>query len=388
MPVFLVVLAVLLALNVRTTRLVLAAPEEWFLPKRMLIMGIWLLPFIGVLLAESQLPSRATAPGPPTGQTDRPEAPILLSAAGAAGFDVQDHLTFANGFPVLEWRAVSEWAQRCATPEAAALATDQGRQAWLLHLRDALGPEVYLQVTDDAYVLSTLELKVAQAMASYVSTARQRISQVLGDLARFPSGQRSILVVLDSEEDYYHYVSIYYPSEGEFAFSGGMYIDAGCPHFVVVRGDLSSVEPVIAHELTHSALAHLRLPKWLDEGLAVNTERKVAGEKPRLHTPHELHRLHRGFWNAERIQQFWSGASFDRTDHGNLLSYELARIIVEQMAKQWDGFARFVASALPEDAGAEAARASLSIALGSYAATLLEAQDSEAWEPDPTTWSA
>jgi hypothetical protein len=41
--------------------------------------------------------------------------------------------------------------------------------------------------------------------------------------------------VLDSEEDYYRYVSIYYPSEGEFALSGGMFIHAGCPHFVVVR---------------------------------------------------------------------------------------------------------------------------------------------------------
>jgi hypothetical protein len=204
---------------------------------------------------------------------------------------------------------------------------------------------------------------------------------VLGDLAQLPLNERSILIVLDSEEDYYHYVSIYYPAEGEFAFSGGMYINAGCPHFVVVRTDLSSVEPVIAHELTHSALAHLRLPKWLDEGLAVNTEYRVAGSRRLLHTPHELHRMHLKFWNAERIQEFWSGASFDRTDDGNLLSYELARIIVEQMAKQWDSFAGFVATASREDSGASSAEKSMSIRLGSYATALLEIDPTESWEP-------
>jgi len=147
------------------------------------------------------------------------------------------------------------------------------------------------------------------------------------------------------------------------------------------------IEPVIAHELTHSALAHLSLPKWLDEGLAVNTEHKVAGARRLDHTPQELHRMHIEFWNAERIQQFWSGASFDRTDDGNLLSYELARIVVEQMARQWDEFARFVACAKREDAGAASAHAHLSISLGSCAATLLELDSAPSCEPDPTAWA-
>jgi hypothetical protein len=295
-------------------------------------------------------------------------------------------MALANKVPILDWRALDDWAGTHETAEAVSRAVDQGRHAWLLHMRDALGPYAHLHVTDESYILSTLEPNIVKAMAKYIATARRRISRVLGDLACFPQSERSILMVFDSQEDYYHYVSIYYPAEGEFAFSGGMYINAGCPHFVVVRSDLSSVEPVIAHELTHSALAHLRLPKWLDEGLAVNTERKVAGARPFLYTPHELHQMHLRFWNAQRVQEFWSGASFDRSDHGNLLSYELARIIVEQLATQWDDFARFVAIAKQEDAGAAAAQDVLSVNLGAFVAALFERESSEAWAPDPKAW--
>lgn len=383
MEIFIVILAALIAANVWATRRVLATPDEWGVPKRMLLAGIWIIPFMGAVIAKSHTQNpvddaNATKPGP---VGERPDAPSRLSITGSAEFNVSDHLGVFNGVPILDWGALAEWAQACTAPNMTSIAVDQGRRAWLLHLRDALGPEAHLYSTDDAHILSTLEPRIVKAAAQYISTARRRISQVLGKLAHFPVDERSILVVFDSAEDYYQYVSIYYPSEGEFAFSGGMYINAGCPHFVVVRTDLSNVEPVIAHELTHSAVAHLRLPKWLDEGLAVNTEYRVAGPKTREYTPQELHRMHLNFWNAERIQEFWSGASFDRTDDGNLLSYELARIIVGQLATQWDQFADFVAAASAEDAGASSAQTHLDIRLGAFTAALLEVAPTGSWEP-------
>jgi hypothetical protein len=383
MVIFLIILVALVAVNVWATRRVIATPDEWGVPKRMLLAGIWIIPFIGALIAKSHAPAPIAYANVARTRSviEQPEAPVRLTISSSAEFNVGDHLAVFNGVPVLDWRALAKWAQACDTPKATNAAMEHGRRAWLLHLRDALGPEAHLYSTDESHILSTLEPNEANAIAQYISTARHRISQVLGGLAHFPLNERSILVVFDSEEDYYQYISIYYPSQGEFAFSGGMYINAGCPHFVVVRTDLSSVEPVIAHELTHSAVAHLHLPKWLDEGLAVNTEYRVASPRKFLYTPQELHRMHLKFWTAERIQEFWSGASFDRTDDGNLLSYELARIIVEQMAKQWDKFAAFVAAANREDSGASSAQTNMSIRLGTFAAALLEVVPTESWEP-------
>jgi hypothetical protein len=249
-----------------------------------------------------------------------------------------------------------------------------------------VGEYAHLYESDDAFILSTLESRVVKSMADYITITRRRICSVLQDMASFPANEKCIVVIFDSEEDYYRYISIYYPELGEFATSGGMFIDNGCAHFVAVYADLSIIEPVIAHEMTHLALSHHKLPKWLDEGIAVNTEQRLTGAKSFIYTPKELHQKHLRFWNAEIIQEFWSGKSFDRTDDGNLLSYELARIIVEQLAKQWGSFSHFVKSARRQDAGAEAARAELAIDIGAFAAALLEVPPTNNWAPKPEAW--
>lgn len=152
------------------------------------------------------------------------------------------------------------------------------------------------------------------------------------------------------------------------------------------RPTLAAIEPVIAHEMTHSALAHLHLPTWLDEGLAVNTERRLKGAPPAQHTPAQLHHLHQRFWTPERMQEFWAGTSFQRTDDGNLLSYELARILVDHMARDWAAFTAFVTTAQRRDAGAQAAVEVLSVDLGSSVGALLDIVDNEGWAPDPARW--
>jgi hypothetical protein len=192
-------------------------------------------------------------------------------------------------------------------------------------------------------------------------------------------------LVLDDEESYYDYLSCYYPEQGEFAFSGGIFIKSGCMHFVTKANRLSAMEPVIAHELTHSALAHLDLPTWLDEGLAVNTERLVVGGTQYMsHTAQELRNMHLAFWRDAEIAEFWSGLSFHRPDNGNLLSYELARIMVEQMNRDWASFVQFVLNAQRKDAGAAAAQEFMGIELGAYVSALLEREPRPEWSPIPS----
>jgi hypothetical protein len=57
-----------------------------------------------------------------------------------------------------------------------------------------------------------------------------------------------------------------------------------------------------------------------------------------------------------RIQQFWSGRSFGIGGESNSLSYDLARIVVEQLARNWAAFLQFVLHAERDDAGLSAAR--------------------------------
>ena len=383
----LILLVALLVINVQTTRRIVRSGEQGF-RKVMLMSGVWVVPFLGAWLVKTNL-SAAAVPSDRQPESGEPEpAPTHLEAPGVAGFNVLAHLQNPQDLPQLDWPALDAWSRGAGgrAPEAVAEALNQGRRAWLLHLRDALGIHMHLHEGADCFILSPLPLSVARATERYVTTTRQRIDRLLKGMAHFPVAEKCILLVLDDEDTYYHYVAQFYGEDGEFARSGGMFIHFGCPHFVVVAADLAAIEPVIAHEMTHNALAHLQLPTWLDEGLAVNTERRLKGAPPAQHTAAQLHHLHQRFWTPERMQEFWAGTSFQRTDDGNLLSYELARILVDHMARDWSAFTGFVNAAQRSDAGAQAAADMLAVDLGRSVGALLGMDSDAGLAPNPKRW--
>ena len=275
-----------------------------------------------------------------------------------------------------------------AIPGLTGCGVGSSRKSLAASFREALGPLFRLREAKSAALLSSLDDGVATATLSYMERTLKRVAATLDGLAQIPPWGKDILVVFDDVESYYKYVSYYYPDAGEFAFSSGMYIDTGCAHFVTVKADLRAIEPVIAHEMTHGCLTHLPLPLWLNEGLAVNTEQQIAGVSQSLLTAHELHRKHLNFWGPQEIQEFWSGESFKKTDDGNMLSYDLARLIVAQWAMDWETFKRFVLEAHAADAGATSAQEHLNIDLGALACALLEKDSPSQWRPDPRTWPA
>jgi hypothetical protein len=318
------------------------------------------------------------APAPP---------PLTIAVEGSVAFNVTDNLLDANGLPVLDWGAVQKWIDRISAEPAQARAWSDCERAWLEHLRAALGHEYRLREHGSTLLLSTLDKNVADATLAFVSKTLQRVVRILDGVAHVPEWGHDILVVFDEDDTYYKYVAYYYPEAGEYAASGGMYINAGCGHFATVKADLRTIEPVIAHELTHACLAHLPIPAWLNEGIAVSTEQRLCPPVAGISTPQQMHARHRKFWGPVEIQQFWSGKSFVRADEANELSYDLARIIVSQFAADWDRFRPFVLSANCDDGGAAAAAEHLGVQLGDAVCALLELTPSARWAPNPAAWT-
>jgi hypothetical protein len=322
---------------------------------------------------------------PPTAPANRDAAPERVTLDGADEFPLAGHLKLEHGFPIVDWAKVQTWVE--TMPEARrAQAWAACERAWLLHFRDALGADFHLEESDNAAVLSSLAPHLAKSTLDFMDRSARRIGAVLDGIAQFAPWGKDILIAFDDDESYYRYVAYYYPERGEFAFSGGMCINTGCTHYVTVKNELRQVEATVVHEMTHGSVAHLPLPLWLNEGLAVNTERRLAGVGPARHTPEQMHEKHRRFWSVVSIQEFWSGQSFQEAGDANLLSYDLARIIVEQFARDWPSFTQFVLNAKHDDAGATAARAHLGLDLGELVTTLLERDTPKSWEPDPEKW--
>lgn len=311
--------------------------------------------------------------------------PDKIVIAGGPALPFSRHITLSNGKPIVDWTAVRDWIN--ALPESVqSNAWTACERAWLVHFRAALGPQYRLAESDTALLVSSLDPSLAAATLDFMNRTPREIVAILRGLAEVPEWGKDLLIVFDDDESYYEYVSHYYPEEREIAASGGMHIDSGCSHFVTVKQELRLVEPVIAHEMTHGCVSHLPLPLWLNEGLAVNTEQRLTGVPRGQYAPDESHAKHLAYWTRTTIQEFWSGDSFHRVDEGRSLAYELARIIVAQLAPDWDRFRAFALVADRADGGAAAARAQLGADLGEIAAALLEQASFDGWSPDPATW--
>ena len=113
----------------------------------------------------------------------------------------------------------------------------------------------------------------------------------------------------------------------------------------------------------------------------MNMEARLTGKLYSEWTPEQMRHKHLNFWGTDEVQQFWSGESFQRTDDGNKLSYDLARILVGQFSTDWERFKSFVLSAEERDAGARAASVHLGVNLGAAVCSLMEEQALPSWAP-------
>ncbi|MFY2763871.1 hypothetical protein [Arenimonas sp. MALMAid1274] len=339
-----------------------------------------MLSFVKRILGARQGPGPAEEALP----TVAPADPRVRSGDGF--LDLLEEAGHRDGFHHPRWERVEAWLE--GLPESARndawLACER---TWLELFRESLGGNYRLHESATCFLLSAQSPRTAAATLGFLDTTLRRVQHLLEELAASSDAGKEILVVFADEEDYYRYVGYYYPDEGEFAMSSGMFLHAGCSHFVVHGEELSHFEPVIVHEMTHSQLSHLPIPAWLNEGMAVNSEQRLTRIGADAWSVMKLEDQHRKFWTVETIQQFWSGAAFLRPDQGSELAYDLGRLMVNGLSSDWAAFKRFAQAAHLEDAGRSAAHAALDIDLGEFVRHFLRQTGGE-WGPVPSLWPA
>jgi hypothetical protein len=256
--------------------------------------------------------------------------------------------------------------------------------AWLDATALALDPATYRRDESQNFMLlSAFAPRPATVLLEYMERSQRRVLAALDGIARDKGHGKQVVMVFADEPTYYRYIAHYgTESQEPEAFSGGMFIDHGYGHFVFPQGPFESMEALVVHELTHCLVRHLPIPAWLNEGLAVNTEHRFVPQRPRYRAE-ELKYLFGRFWNEETIQEFWSGKSFLRPDDGQPLSYELARVLVQLLDKDYALLARFCAEADGGDGGDAAAHRVFGAGLQELAAIVLGPGD---WRPLPAGW--
>jgi hypothetical protein len=304
--------------------------------------------------------------------------PIRLLAAEPDGMVSIDGRAFDmaavgyrhDGLPHPRWELVHDWLD--TLPETIrAEAWLSCERAWLGWLQPALGAGYRCRESAHALLLSAQSQRQAQLTLGYLDATLRRVSRLLEDMAQRGDPGKEIMIVFHDADTYYRYVSAFSPPGTEATPSSGMHIAHGCGHFVTYDADLGAMEAVIVHEMTHSLLGHRPIPLWLNEGIAVNTEVRFGHHGSDAREALGMLQRHRAFWTAAQLEDFWAARWHRAGGDANELFYDLARIIVSQLAGDWTAFKRFVATAEAADAGRAAAAAELGVDLDAFVHLLL-----------------
>jgi hypothetical protein len=262
-----------------------------------------------------------------------------------------------------------------------------GVRQWLGHLAESLG-NGYSCAESDEFIILGHDSETANSLVWFAGKCRTRLQSILGSVARFAAPGKQLAIAINDADDYYRYVSPYFP-EGEHGSSGGLQIRDGYSHVVLHGPNLWIMENTLAHELTHAALQHLSMPQWLEEGLAQMIEHDMTG-RGLLEVTTEMAARHKKYWSKHGLDDFWRGEGFSRSGKVQELSYQLAeilvRLLVEDSRPRWFGFVRepqqkffaFLLDVKDVDCGEEACRECLGFGVSDLAARFLGEGD---WSP-------
>ena len=295
--------------------------------------------------------------------------------------DISGLSTWDEGLPRPQWDLIGTWVESRHEPDARHEAWVGVERQWLTELGAALSPG-YRTVESNHFMALVHEADETDCvLLAYAERCRTKLISMLGEVASFDAVGKVVLLALRDSDDYYRYISHFYP-EGSHGGSAGIHIREGFSH-VALNGQFRGMwDSTVAHELTHVALRHQSMPQWIEEGLAQLSEHDLAGRSLLL-VDAEMATEQKRYWGKKGLDAFWRGEGFSRPGKVQKLSYQLAeilaRFLVEESRPRWFGWAReaqrrffaFLREVRVEDCGEAACSERLGFGLSDLAATFL-----------------
>jgi len=284
-----------------------------------------------------------------------------------------------EGFPQPDWKIIGDAIRRDYPDEKErAAAWQEAVQQWAGIIQYALGRETYsLYQSKRTLIVTAKSGFAARGLLGICDAAVKQIQYRLGKLVCDMTVWKPVVFFFDDLDVYYRYISHFYSEGREHVQNGGIFLPRGYPHVAIPPGQrYQRPDETVVHELTHFGLRKLHLPRWLNEGLAVAMESEVLGSRI-SQTDIERLKETQVHWNAENIQGFWRGDSFMNSEETRE-SYLTARVLVQNVWKEFPEFQEFVRDASPADGGEASALKYLGISLSDVAASFLGEGD---WTP-------
>lgn len=277
---------------------------------------------------------------------EAPEPPVPALAALDMGFER------IEGFSRPDWTHIRAFIKQRIDAKELGAAWHFVACKWLQQLSKDLGGEARLYHSTHFLCVSDLGPGTTRTLLTYAESVLVVIRNSLQTAAWTGYHGCHVLLFFADQDDYYTYISFYHP-DGLYPLSGGVFLGRGYAHVALPFVTPRSAEHTIIHELVHNLLAHLPLPLWLNEGVAVIIERAI--ERRPFLLDREVVERHARHWTETSIQTFWAGTSFSIPGESNELSYRLAEILVTLLSEKGPAFIDFIKHADWRDAGQDAA---------------------------------
>ncbi|MEO1971948.1 MAG: hypothetical protein ABGX07_10355 [Pirellulaceae bacterium] len=247
---------------------------------------------------------------------------------------IPNSLESRNSLPRPDWSVVRDWVSANVANVDLNDAWTQLADDWVDQLISAL-PNGYSRTESQEFILlSNGDAPTADRILRWCDDSLETILKTLAGVARDEGYGKHVVFAFGDTDAYYDYVADFYPDEGQFALSSGMFLDRGYGHLAVCMAYAGEHHRTIAHELNHALLRHLPLPLWLNEGVTQVIEDLVVGSSD-FFVDHETLRRHRDYWNSDTIHLFWSGDSFYSPDEGHELSYHLSQMLFRNLMSDY-----------------------------------------------------
>jgi hypothetical protein len=244
---------------------------------------------------------------------------------------------------------------------------------WLKKVGKAAGEQFGI-IESKRFLLLAPQPAEAGWMLEIAEMAQEKVIAALGER---PGGAvvGKIPIIKFMGEALYRQHVRYYAVDDKPGESDGICIrDHGEIH--VALPALRTIRTVLPHELVHVHLGGLRLPVWLNEGVA-----QIVARRWKYDLTAELESEARLYWRTRGLEQFWSGDAWHaaRTGEGVIFAYIFSeRLTKDIRALGESDFKRFLNAADARDAGETGCREIYGFGLQVWVQKLLGAGE---WTP-------
>jgi hypothetical protein len=280
---------------------------------------------------------------------------------------ISDAIRHRQGFPLPDWKAI-EATLGDPPGSAAPDLKDAAIRAWVELLSPQLGQRYFICEAGPLLCLIPFAQKQSQLLAESASAGFARILSELGEAARPPSNL-VVVILFNDRASYQQYASCFIqgPTVAGVALDGDV-------QQILVHGETpDEVLSAVLHHMAHLCLSHLRIPRWLDEGLAQILGRddvQVRRFRPQANGES------RKKWLSKGLAGFWKGVAFPEGHAGAPPAYDLAEKLADKIRNDYrEKWVRFLLHASPEDGGAAASVAVLGTRVEDLLQTVISGRD-------------